>query len=53
MKKYVLVIIWPEGDELTATQPTTKRRKLQKCAASLNSSWIDGTRAEIRETLSK
>ena len=53
MKKYVLVIIWPEGDELTASQATTKRRKLEHCAASLNSSWSDGTRAEVREALSK
>lgn len=51
MKKYVAVIIWPDGTELVCTCPSVKRRKLEKCAKQLNESWVNDeetTYMEIR-----
>jgi hypothetical protein len=53
MKKYVLVIIWPDGDEMTLTEPTTRRRKLATARDILNSKYTDGTRTEIREAATR
>ena len=49
MKRYELFIIWPDGDEMRLTEPTTRRRKLTEARDLLNSRYTDGTRTEIRE----
>ena len=48
MQKYVLVMIWPDGEEMTLTEPTTRRRKLAQARDKINSNYTDGTRTEIR-----
>ena len=48
MKKYVLVMIWPDGEEMTLTEPTTRRRKLAQARDKINANYQDGTRTEIR-----
>lgn len=48
MQKYVLVMIWPDGEEMTLTEPTTRRRKLAQARDVINSKYQDGTRTEIR-----
>lgn len=49
MQKYVLVMIWPDGEEMTLTEPTTRRRKLAQARDKINTKYQDGTRTEIRE----
>ena len=49
MQKYVLVMIWPDGEEMTLTEPTTRRRKLTQARDMINSKHTDGTRTEIRD----
>ena len=48
MQKYVLVMIWPDGEEMTLTEPTTRRRKLAQARDKINAKYSDGTRTEIR-----
>ena len=49
MQKYVLVMVWPDGKEMTLTEPTTRRRKLAQVRDKINSKYQDGTRTEIRD----
>ena len=49
MKRYVLVMIWPDGEEMTLTEPTTRRRKLAQARDKINANYQDGTRTEIRD----
>ena len=53
MKKYLLVIIWPDGDEMTLTEPTTRRKKLALARDIINAQYNDGTRTEIREAATR
>lgn len=48
MQKYVLVMIWPDGEKMTLTEPTTRRRELAQARDKINSKYQDGTRTEIR-----
>jgi hypothetical protein len=49
MKRYELVLIWPNGEEMTLTEPTTRRRKLAQARDRINATYQDGTRTEMRE----
>ena len=49
MKRYELVMIWPDGEEMTLTEPTTRRRKLAQARDMINAKYTDGTRTEIRD----
>ena len=49
MKRYELYIIWPDGEEMRLTEPTTRRRKLAQARDVINARYQDGTRTEIRE----
>lgn len=48
MQKYVLVMIWPDGEEMTLTEPTTRRRKLEQARDMINAHYQDEARTEIR-----
>jgi len=48
MKKYVLVMIWPDGEEMTLTEPTTRRRKLAQARDKINAKYQHARRYATR-----
>ena len=39
LRRFILVALWADGSELVLTQPTTRRARLERAAASINARW--------------
>jgi len=46
LRRFILVAIWSDGSELVLTQPTTRRARLERAAASINAQWADSDTAD-------